>query len=536
MSTGSKLQLLLIGAVLFLASCANIAILEGGAKDTTAPKIDSARSSGNYQTGFRKQEIVLSFDEWIKFDDPSKVIVSPPTEKKPTINLKGKTIRFNFDEDEILKANATYTLNFGESIKDITEGNKTNFRFVFSTGSRIDSNKVVVSVVDAQKNEPQENILVMLYDRLGDSIVSKEKPLYFAKTDKIGRCTIENVRVGEFRVFALQDGNQNFKYDLPSEKTGFLNLPFLVRPDSQALLNIKLFEPDLPLRIKEVRQNSYGQVKVVFSKKPNGILPKTGSEGPSFLVEQQMDTLWIWYHQDSDKPWKFALLNDSIAVKTGNRSAFLSQAKLQLLPSRNAAANGVENTHPALDYELKFNYPIVRANSSNIQIQDDSSRLFIPGVNCKIDDSRPSVVKISAPWQENHRYRITVLPAAFTDLFGGSNDSIVRIIQTSEMKKFGEVSLKISGLNQDLNYLVQLIGSNGILEAERSVSAANGQNITFKNLRPAVYEVQITEDINKNGLWDSGNYYEKRQPEAQIRKKLEELKPNWTLECEIKWQ
>lgn len=536
MINGSKLFLPCFAAVFFLLSCASIANLEGGAKDTTPPKPDSTRSSKNFQTRFQKQEIVLSFDEWIKLEDPSQVVISPPTEKKPTIQLKGKTVRFKFDDAEILRPNTTYTLNFGESIKDVTEGNKSNFRFVFSTGDRIDSNKVRVTVLDAKKNEPLENVLVMMYDQLNDSVVKKERPLYFAKTGKNGSCTIENVRNGNFKIFALQDGNQNFKYDLPTEKIGFSDKPLGVQPDTPAIVSITLFDSDLPISVKEVRQKSYGQVKVVFSKNASPVIPQMDSGRRLSILEYQQDTLTIWYHQSADNPWKCKVLKDTINVKTEGRTVFLNKAKLQLIQTRKVAGNGKESIHPALPVNWTFNHPIVRLDSSKIQILDDSSGSFLKGIRCQTDNSSPRTVKIKGDWLENHLYTIKTFPGAFSDLFNLTNDTIVQHIQIAQRKKFGEISLKISGLKKNISYLVQLFNPNGAPEGEMTISGLEEQTIAFINLNPSIYEVQITEDLNQNGRWDSGNYYEHRQPERLIRKKLEDLKPNWTLESEIKWQ
>ncbi len=542
MTNGPKFFLFSFAVVFCLQSCANIANLEGGARDTTPPKPDSLRSTQNFQTRFRKQEVALSFNEWIKFDDPSQVVVSPPLEKKPNIQLKGKTIRFTFDEAEELRPNTTYTLNFGESIKDITEGNKSNYRFVFSTGERIDSNTVRFTVLDALKNEPVENILVMMYEQMSDSVVSEEKPLYFGKTGKNGTCSIENVREGKFRVFALQDGNQNFKYDLPTEKTGFLSTPLLVRRDSAAATTIRLFEPDLPVRIKEKRSEEYGQVKLVFSKNATGVKPIIENIGQRSLLEYRQDTLRIWYSQGNENPWKCIVLKDTITVKNTGREGFLTKAKLQPVQSRSVGGRGNEKAaapetiHPTLPLDWNFNHPIVLTDSSKLLIQDDSSRTTLKNIKCSLNKDLPRMVKINAPWQENHRYTITALPGAFSDLFGLTNDTISRQIQVAQLKKFGEISLKIYGLSDNISYLVELLSLNGTVVAEYNISGATEQNLIIKNLTPAVYEVQITEDLNRNGRRDSGNYYEQRQPEKTTRKKLDELKPNWTLETEIQFQ
>ncbi|MCB0640491.1 MAG: carboxypeptidase regulatory-like domain-containing protein, partial [Phaeodactylibacter sp.] len=107
---------------------------------------------------------------------------------------KYKTVLFEFDENEELRENATYIINFGDAIKDFTEGNIAPIRFIFSTGDYIDSLEVKGRVVDAVSGEPVSDVLVMLYDNLNDTVVRTERPFYFSRTDKAGQFKIENVK------------------------------------------------------------------------------------------------------------------------------------------------------------------------------------------------------------------------------------------------------------------------------------------------------------------------------------------------------
>ena len=118
----------------------------------------------------------------------SDYCISPFGNKSERQKSKEKKVIVEFDEEEVLKENTTYTINFGESIVDYTEGNPlTNYTFVFSTGEFIDSLSVSGTVVNSFTGEAQENVMVSLYDQLQDSVIYEERPLYFAKTDKSGR-------------------------------------------------------------------------------------------------------------------------------------------------------------------------------------------------------------------------------------------------------------------------------------------------------------------------------------------------------------
>ena len=65
---------------------------------------------------------------------------------------------------DTLKQNTTYIFNFGSAVQDNNEGNKLeNFKYVFSTGTYIDSLTTSGSIKDAKLIEAPKNINVLLY-------------------------------------------------------------------------------------------------------------------------------------------------------------------------------------------------------------------------------------------------------------------------------------------------------------------------------------------------------------------------------------
>lgn len=525
---------------LLFSACANVLPLEGGDVDKTPPKLDSLRSTKNFQTKFQKQTIELTFNEWIKLENPEQVVVSPPLEKKLDVQLKGKAVKVKFHEDEVLKPNATYTINFGESIKDITENNKTSVRFVFSTGEVIDSLSSSFNVTDAVTSKPVENVLVMLYDTTEDSIVSKKRPFYFAKTDKEGNATIENIRKGKFKVFALLDGNINYKYDLPSEKIGYLDTLIALnrRDSSSAKINLTLFEPQLPIRIKEKNADNYGVVKVVYSQNAKEQQPTWEKVGQDVITEYLGDTLKLWYHQNDDTMWRVYSLKDTILVKPKGKDIFLKANKLQIKGAQSAKkgikrATSNQSVSSSQPIALDFNFPVATIDTTKIRIQDDTTKMLLPILSYVKDSLHPQQVRLKVAWLENHAYTITLLPEAASAIYGIKNDTIVIKTTISPKKSFGDISLKYSGLRTNNQYIIQLWLEGGNLIQEQIVSGKTEGVIQYNTLLPSSYKVQIITDNNRNGRWDSGNYYEKRQPELIFSKKLESLKPNWTLEAEV---
>ena len=117
-----------------LIACAQQQPLTGGNKDEVPPQINQELSTPNFQTNFTKQTIEFTFDEYIQLQSVTKqLVISPPLERLPKVTTKLRKLIFEFPEEEVLKENATYSINFGDAVKDLTEGNPVpNFKFIFS--------------------------------------------------------------------------------------------------------------------------------------------------------------------------------------------------------------------------------------------------------------------------------------------------------------------------------------------------------------------------------------------------------------------
>ncbi len=211
--------IILITAALFSA-CAQIGTLSGGERDTDPP-VFLESSPSDKGLNFKGDEIKLTFDEFFVLENLNATFLSsPPLLKKPDFKIKRKSLIINLNEQ--LKDTTTYTFLFGNSIKDFHEGNKMNdFRFVFSTGDKLDTMEVSGKVIDAVTHKVQPDLLVMLYTNLTDSAPVTDKPYYIAKTDTSGIFKINYIKPGKYKIFALKDNDANLNFNLPNEKIAF---------------------------------------------------------------------------------------------------------------------------------------------------------------------------------------------------------------------------------------------------------------------------------------------------------------------------
>lgn len=223
--------------VLLLMACANMGTPDGGPYDETAPTI--VRTSPKYgETKSSAKKVVIEFDEIVKIENAQeKVIVSPPQVEQPEIEAIGKKVIVTLLDT--LKPDMTYTIDFADAITDNNEGNPYgDYAFTFSTGSRIDTMQVSGNVLEAEDLEPIKGMLVGLYkvggNEEGDSVVNelpdsvfRTKPFErISRTDSRGHFVIKGLSPGKYRVFALDDKNQNFVYDQKSEKIAVSELVY----------------------------------------------------------------------------------------------------------------------------------------------------------------------------------------------------------------------------------------------------------------------------------------------------------------------
>ena len=205
-----------IAAGIGLYACASIGSPDGGMYDETPPRFIRSTPEPN-ATNNTKKKISIEFDEYIKLEKASeKVIISPPQLEAADVKASGKKAIVQFHDS--LKANTTYTIDFGDAIVDNNEGNPLGqYAFAFSTGSTIDTMAVSGTVLNAENLEPIKGIQVGLHRNLNDSAFTKLPFDRISRTDSRGRFTIRGVAPGKYRIYALMDGNQNYLFDSKTE-------------------------------------------------------------------------------------------------------------------------------------------------------------------------------------------------------------------------------------------------------------------------------------------------------------------------------
>ena len=524
--------LLIIALFALFDRCAQVQPPSGGPKDREAPEVVRAVPA-NGAVNFEGDGFILKFDEYIKSSGIQReLIVTPPLEEPPKTLVKGKELHVEWDEE--LDPGRTYSFRFGNSIKDITEGNPAeDLVYAFSTGPRLDSLHFQGRVVDARTMEGVEGVLAMLYRDEADSVPKTQRPYYFSRTDERGHFDIPYLADASYKFFALKDKNRNQRYDLPDERIGFVQDP--VRPypaDSSGELLVRLFEEARDDQYLADREVAPGRLFLRFGKPVDRlrIFPVGRKKMPWTFVERHRkgsDTARFWF-SDPEMP-------DSIDLGIEADGLILDT-----IMARNAS-----ELSDGLDLEMAFEDPLERNQQAAFEaahplgsldpdsilgVSDSDTVALDPFIGGPV--SRKLVLRERKSFLKEG-LKLTVLPGAVRDTFGRSIRDTMRFsFQVRKADHYGKLSLYLGSKGEDEEVILNLLNEKG--EVLRRRVDRTGRWFRFPYLSPASIRIELIRDLIPNGKWDPGSYPD-RQPEPVLYyPDTMKVRSNW--EQEIEWR
>jgi uncharacterized protein (DUF2141 family) len=512
--------------VFAMASCAKRGSITGGLKDTLAPVLKSSYPK-NFSTEFKATEIKLTFDEFIKLKDLKKqLIISPPMKNEPLILPTNVSKFITIKINDTLQPNTTYSFNFGQSIEDNNEGNPLHqFKYVFSTGANIDSLSISGTVKDAYTKDVESFVSVMLYEvnnKFNDSVVYKEFPRYITNTlDSLKTFKLENLKAGKYLLVAMKDYGSNTKFNPNKDKIGFKK-QFITIPND-TVFELKLFKEELPFKAFKPVQSSGNRFILPYEGKTNGIklaLKNKGTDMPIITTKfPKKDSLQIWF-----KPLKTDSITLAVSKEKYTKN-FTLKVKEQKKDSLNITT--LDNSRNSFrdSFALESATPITKIDNSKIKLINKDS--VAVAFTTKYDDFNQQIVfDFKKEFSEN--YTFTIMPGALTDYLEQSNKKISFKLRTKSLEEYGNLRVSLQNVKR-FPVLVQLTNKDGLVVAtEYSESQTK---VEFNFLDPAVYSLRMIYDDNKNAVWDTGNYLEKRQAEEIIYYSKEiDIRANWDVE------
>lgn len=559
---------IILGSMIFSHSCANTTTPpSGGPKDTIPPLIKEVYPAlGQINVPRHKTKLELKFNEYVTVKDPKSLFLSPPLEKSPKFKLKGKGVVVYFEND--LDSNKTYTLDVTNAIADNNEGNMfPGYTLVFSTCDRIDSMMVTGIVQDCNSLQPIKGATVMLYKDHADSAVFLKRPDAAVKTDEWGFFCLRNIQDTLYRMYAVIDDNSNNMYEAENERVAFIDT--LIRPKTVVVDTLpEVLKYDMKDTVNCLARNTEYELNV-FKEKPRKqmiVNKERVGERTAYITFMapyaQIDSIWIkgvpreklitqfnlvqdsleiWVNDPKEQPDTLflnvkymktdtlGLLNsftEEIKLTKPKTSLFGKSAKKDIKKEDTTCVFTLEakpETVEQYGFVMEFKYPVVQSafdslifRSVNPRQQEAKGRYTViqDSLNLRKYTIMPSE-KLQAGWE----YFLKVPHRKFTDINGFYNDSTEVKVTLPTDDKLSSINLVLTGV--DNKYIVDLLDEKRT-NVIRSYIIDKDQTLLFPYLKAGKYAIRMTEDKNGNGLVDTGNLLEHRQPEKVRFYKLED--------------
>jgi len=512
--------------VLIMASCAKRGSITGGLKDTLAPVLKSSYPK-NFNTNFKGTEIKLTFDEFIKLKDLKKqLIISPPMKNEPLIlpTSVGKIVTIKINDT--LQPNTTYSFNFGQSIEDNNEGNPlSQFRYVFSTGAIIDSLFISGTVKDGYEKEVESFVSVMLYevnDKFNDSVVYKETPRYITNTlDSLKTFKLDNLKAGKYLLVAMKDYGSNNKFNPNKDKIGFKK-EFITIPND-TVYELKLFKEVLPFKAFKPIQVSGNRLIFPYEGKTDEMkltLKNKETDLPIIITKfPKKDSLQIWY-----KPLKVDSLSLAVSKVKYNKN-FTFKIKEQKKDSLNITTSQNRTNGFRDSFVLESATPITKIDHSKIKLINKDS--VAVAFTSKYDDFNQQIL-FDFKKELSENYTFTIMPGALTDYLEQSNKNSSFKLITKSLEEYGNLKVSLQNVKR-FPVMIQLTNKAGDVVATEYCESKT--KVEFSFIDPSLFSLRAIYDDNKNAIWDTGNFLEKRQAEEIIYLSKEiDVRANWDIE------
>ncbi|MEG1700779.1 MAG: Ig-like domain-containing protein [Alistipes sp.] len=598
-----RVAALLLFVPAFLSRCASMMTPTGGPRDSLPPVIISMIpdnfATNRPLTGHGK--IYIEFNEFVQLKEQQKeFFTSPAMKKKPLVSMRGKGIFVQLRDT--LAANTTYALNFGSAIRDNNEGNPLySMRYIFSTGPQIDSMVFSGYTADSYKADSVSKSFIWFFPADSvenvaqyDSTVFKYKPSVIARAENNGIFIAQNLKPIDYRIYAVQDKNDNQMYEPGSDQVGFLE--GMHNPSCQpdfamwfdSLRHYVTAEPQLYLRmftdkafrrqllsqserpqqhkamlyfasahpkIERLHFDSIPDDKIIFDPQtvgrdtialwfnvPSASLPDTLKGEITYLKHDTINVLhpvteplklaWRLVETKEQEREREKLDRDRRKAEAAGEK-WKEPKKPSLFVYKLPLSGDI---NPETNLTVDFDYPLARLDSAAVLLTTtlEKNRVEDVPVHFVRDTALLRRWTIRAPWKAGAQYTLTIPPGTITDIAGFSNDSIVGKYTACDPEKFATVVIHVKGRDDGTRYIIQQLDANNALKQEkRNISSGD---IQLNYVPAGEIKFRIIEDKNGNGKWDTGNLVERRQPErAEIyaNERGEETfatKANWEVE------
>lgn len=168
--------------------------------------------------------------------------------------------------------------------------------------------------------------------------------------------------------------------------------------------------------------------------------------------------------------------------------------------------------------KITFNHQPKNINTAAVRLYADS--VLEAEARC-LATNDSLVYRVQFDWQENTLYRLYIMNDFASDSASPKLQAREYRFRTKQSSDYGVIRVRYS---PQPSHRLQLVMDNKIV----AIQSGKDSQLVFNHLLPGQYMFRRHIDTNNNGVWDTGSWAERRQPERVER--INEniiLKSNW---------
>lgn len=521
MNKGFKLNGMWISAALVLSAvmlwgCATSSLPTGGPPDKQGPVVVATHPESG-TTGFEGKKITFEFSEFVNRSSINSAIRVEPDlgiNYKPDWGRKQVSIEF----DQRLPDSVTVIVTIGTDLKD-THGNKMAkpVSVAVSTGERIDKGNLVGNIKNAETGKGKAGDRVLLYR---EPVNLSERAQYVGESDTSGAVTFSYLSPGRYKAFWVEDRNRNRIWDQEREwaqpfRQEFITLSdnakdtlgtlYVQRRDTTApkLMGIGLLSnrrlrlrfsedieinPDSSFAALDTNRNFYSGVRPLYRPDKSHFILFAQSNKP-LLADS---TYWLDLKNIAD------LAGNPVA---GDSKSFTGSAQEDTTLQRiilDETKNGIFDDQPVV---ITYAAPIGQGPvvDSVMVVAGEELKRNWSGV--KTDLNRLKIFPEES-WKAGVDYQLRIWSPTLTN-----HQPLTPTIWQRE--DLGAVEL----VRKDTTRADTIIATlrNDKVDIKRRISLQ--KRATVEGLPPMNYTLTAFEDLNGNGIWDTGRVEPYEPPE-----------------------
>jgi hypothetical protein len=382
-----------------------------------------------------------------------------------------------------------------------------------------------IKVKDALEKKVDAFVSVMLYevnDKYNDSTIYKEVPRYITNTlDSLKLVKIENIKAGKYQLIALKDAGSNNKFNPKTDKIGFQK-QFITIPND-TVFEVELFKEIVPFKALKPSLADGNKMLMGYEGNPKNmkLTIKNGNDVLPSVVTQmpKKDSVQVWF-----KPIKVDSLKVSVQKDNFDKE-FIVKIKAQKADTLKISSQFGTNIPLRERFTLNSSIPLVKFDASKMKIVNKDSTA-VP-FTTEYDEFQQKLF-FNFNKEPLEKYKISLLPGALTDFYDATNDSLTYKIAIKNSSEYGNLKVLLENVKR-YPVIVELTDKDGKILATEY--AEKNPQVEFIGLEPALFTLRLIYDDNKNKIWDTGSFIEKRQSEEVIYFPKEiDVRANWDVE------